>query len=79
LFPRHVSCVPFVWQYFERAYDMSFAAGLLAVDHTDGFLSPRLGFAVLEHGERRVGAVDPSRRIGVRRWLAARRERVARG
>ena len=49
MFPSHVSTVPFVWRYMDRRYDMCFAAGLLGVDDTDGFLSPQLGFAVLEY------------------------------
>jgi len=47
-FPSHVSKVPFVWDYFGTRYDMAFAAGITGVDYDDDFLSPRLGFAVVE-------------------------------
>jgi len=48
-FPSHVSRVPFVWDYFGTRYDMAFAAGITGVDYDDNnFLSPRLGFAVVE-------------------------------
>jgi hypothetical protein len=48
MFPSHVSCVPFVWEYFGRNIDMTFAAGILGVDNNDGLLAPRLGFTVVE-------------------------------
>lgn len=47
-FPSHVSKVPFVWDYFGTRYNMAFAAGVIGVDYDDSFLSPRLGFAVVE-------------------------------
>ncbi|MDP3770969.1 MAG: DUF4419 domain-containing protein [bacterium] len=47
-FPAHVSSVPATWTYFEQEIPMGFAAGILGVDHDDGFLAPRLGYAVYE-------------------------------
>ncbi len=48
MLPSLVSTVPFVWENYDRNIDMSFAAGILGVDHDNGSLSPRLGFAVIE-------------------------------
>jgi hypothetical protein len=47
-FPSHISKVPFVWDYMGKKIDMAFAAGVTGVDYDDTFLSPRLGFAVIE-------------------------------
>lgn len=47
-FPSHVTRVPFVWNYLGTEFDMAFAAGITGVDDEDGFLTPRLGFAVVE-------------------------------
>jgi hypothetical protein len=47
-FPTHISRVPFVWEYLGTRIDMAFAAGVTGVDYDDTFLSPRLGFAVVE-------------------------------
>lgn len=47
-FPSHISRVPFVWEYLHTTYDMYFAAGAFGVDQSDGFLSPQLGYAVVE-------------------------------
>jgi hypothetical protein len=47
-FPSHVTKVPFVWDYFGTRHNMAFAAGVTGVDYDDNFLSPRLGFAVVE-------------------------------
>lgn len=47
-FPSHVSRVPFVWNYLGTHIPMSLAAGIFGVDFTDGFLTPKLGFAVIE-------------------------------
>lgn len=47
-FPSHVTKVPFVWNYYGTEYDMAFVAGVTGVDSSDNFLTPRLGFAVVE-------------------------------
>ena len=47
-FPSHISRVNFVWDYYGDRYNMAFAAGVTGVDYDDAFLSPRLGFAVVE-------------------------------
>lgn len=47
-FPSHVTKVPFVWNYFGDKIDMAFVAGVTGVDYDDTFLSPRLGFGVVE-------------------------------
>lgn len=47
-FPAHVSTVPATWTYHDREIPMGFAAGILGVDHDDGFLAPRLGYAIYE-------------------------------
>ena len=48
-----MSSVPATWTYApdgntDRKIPMGFAAGILGVDHDDGFLAPRLGYAVYE-------------------------------
>ncbi|HTE57791.1 MAG TPA: DUF4419 domain-containing protein [Verrucomicrobiae bacterium] len=48
-FPAHLSQVPFKWNYYGTMYDMTFAAGITGVTTDDGFMSPRLGFAVVEN------------------------------
>jgi hypothetical protein len=48
VFPSHVSSVPFTWRYLDQIYDMRFVAGVIGVDESDGYLSPQLGFAVVE-------------------------------
>jgi hypothetical protein len=41
--------VPFVWDYDDSLYSMTFAAGITGVDvDDDTFLTPRLGFVVVE-------------------------------
>jgi len=59
-FPAHVSTVPATWTYApdgvvtpESKIPMGFAAGILGVDHDNGFLAPRLGYAVYERQEQR--------------------------
>lgn len=47
-FPSHMSKVPFVWDYSGTKHNMAFAAGVTGVDYDGTFLSPRLGFAVVE-------------------------------
>lgn len=47
-FPSHITKVPFVWDYMGNKINMAFAAGVTGVDYDDTFLSPRLGFAVVE-------------------------------
>lgn len=47
-FPSHMSKVPFVWDYMGKKINMAFAAGVTGVDYDGTFLSPRLGFAVVE-------------------------------
>jgi len=45
--PVHLSKVPFVWDYLGRTINMAFMAGVMGVAH-DGFVNPKLGYAVLE-------------------------------
>jgi hypothetical protein len=45
--PTHLSVVPFVWDYFGTLTHMAFIAGVMGVEY-DGFLTPRLGYGVLE-------------------------------
>ncbi len=47
-FPSHASKVPFVWEYYGREIPMAFAAGMFGVDEVNGFMTPRLGYAVVE-------------------------------
>ncbi|HSX33396.1 MAG TPA: DUF4419 domain-containing protein [Candidatus Saccharimonadales bacterium] len=47
-FPSHVSAVPFEYKIGELTIDMTFAGGIIGVDHHETFLVPRLGFAVAE-------------------------------
>jgi hypothetical protein len=45
--PSHVSTVPFIWEYFEEEFPMTFAGGILGLDNEDGYLTPALSYAVL--------------------------------
>lgn len=47
-FPSHVSLAPFVWDYYGQEIPMAFAGGIFGVEHDNGFLTPKLGFGVLE-------------------------------
>jgi hypothetical protein len=47
--PTHLSTVPFVWDYYGRPINMAFIAGVMGIEY-DGFLTPRLGYGVLEKG-----------------------------
>ena len=47
ILPTHISTVPFRWKLLTRQLDMQLAAGVLALDDIDGFLTPGLSFAVL--------------------------------
>ena len=47
-FPAHVSKVPFIWEYLGTPIPMAFVAGVTSVGYEDGFLIPKLGFAVAE-------------------------------
>jgi hypothetical protein len=48
-FPSHLSMVPFVWDYFDTLYNMTFAAGITGVDYDDDtYLAPELGFVVAD-------------------------------
>lgn len=47
-FPLHIAGAEFTWVYYDQEYPMQFAAGILDVKQDGEFLSPRLGFAVLE-------------------------------
>jgi len=48
MFPSHVSSVPFNWKYFGEDIPMHFAGGVLSVTDDEGFMTPRLSYAVLE-------------------------------
>jgi hypothetical protein len=50
--PVHLSAVPFVWDYYGNLINMAFVAGVMGVEH-DGFLTPRLGYGVLEDNSAR--------------------------
>ncbi len=45
--PVHLSKVPFIWDYFGTQINMAFMTGMMGVEY-DGFLNPKLGYAVLE-------------------------------
>lgn len=47
-FPSHISRMPFVWECFDKTYNVVFASGVMGVDYVDEFLTPRLGWAVAE-------------------------------
>lgn len=44
----HVSAVPFLWKYLGAEIHMNFVGGVLGVDNDDGFVCPRLGYAITE-------------------------------
>lgn len=46
--PSHQSSVSFVWEYLDREIPMALQSGILCAEVDDGFVSPRLGFAVVE-------------------------------
>jgi hypothetical protein len=52
--PNHISNVPFKWKYskggLEKTFDMEFISGVFGVDF-DGYLTPKLGYGVLENIE----------------------------
>jgi hypothetical protein len=48
--PTHISKVPFIWNYHWRKHSMVFIGGIMGVEY-DGFLTPRLGYGVLEKGK----------------------------
>jgi len=47
-FPSHVSKVDFTWNYYGKEIPMTFVAGIIGVDYSEGHLDPRLGFGVYE-------------------------------
>jgi hypothetical protein len=49
--PSHVSSVPFIWEYLGTEIPMSFLGGVLSITNVDGYVTPGLGFAVLNKGE----------------------------
>lgn len=53
-FPSNISCVPFNWSYYGSDIPMSFVAGITNVEVHDGFLTPKLGIAVLENEKKEV-------------------------
>lgn len=46
-FPSSVSAVPFVWDYFGTELRMNFCGGVVTNVEIDGFMTPRLGWAVV--------------------------------
>jgi hypothetical protein len=46
-FPSSVSAVPFIWDYFGRRMEMKFCGGVLTNVEIEGFMTPRLGWAVV--------------------------------
>jgi hypothetical protein len=48
-FPSNLSVVPFTWKYFTQKIPMLFVAGITSVELNDGFLTPKLGVAVVEN------------------------------
>jgi hypothetical protein len=50
-FPSSVSAVPFTWNYFGTELPMQFCGGVLTNADVDGFMTPRLGWAVV-HANR---------------------------
>lgn len=52
--PMHLSNVPFVWDYYGQRINMAFMAGMMGVEYRDGFLNPKLGYAVLENTQARL-------------------------
>ncbi len=45
--PNHVSCVPFVWDYYGTPYDCRLMGGFLAIEDNDGYATPTLTWAVV--------------------------------
>lgn len=46
-FPSSISAVDFIWDYFGTKLPMKFCGGTLTTVEIDGFLTPRLGWAVV--------------------------------
>jgi hypothetical protein len=47
-FAPHISKVAFLWKYFDEEIPMAFTSGVLGVECDNGYLTPRLGFGVVE-------------------------------
>lgn len=47
-YPANLSIVPFDWNYVGQLIPMNFVAGVTSVEYEEGFLTPRLGVAVIE-------------------------------
>jgi hypothetical protein len=47
-FPSNLSYVEFEWQYFDKTIPMAMVSGVTSVEMDSGFLTPKLGVAVLE-------------------------------
>lgn len=50
-FPTHATQVPFIWNYYGKEIPMALVSGVLGVSMVDGFLTPQLGFGVIEPGK----------------------------
>lgn len=46
--PSHVSQTDFIWEYYGKMIPMRFVTGILSIARESEFLSPRLGFGVIE-------------------------------
>lgn len=44
--PCHLNRVAFIWNYFGTEKPMEFIGGIMGRDNLDGFVTPRLGFAI---------------------------------
>ena len=49
--PSHVSSVPFIWEYYNTEIPMAFLGGIFSIENVDGYVTPGLGFAVVNKGE----------------------------
>ena len=45
--PSHVCAVPFLWNYYDKEFPMTFIGGPLGIDNVDGYLTPSLSYGVL--------------------------------
>lgn len=47
IIPNHVSCVPFIWNYYGTPFDCRLLGGFLSVEDQDGYVIPTLGWAIV--------------------------------
>lgn len=47
-FPTHISKIPFIWDYYGEKINMNLVSGFLGNDVIDNYMTPELGFGIIE-------------------------------